>query len=193
MSGRGLKAGGVFSLPIDDRQGAVLATQHLIELGHKRIAFISGTLDHPDAQERLNGYRRALSEAGIAYEPKLVVPGDWHEEGGADATLRLLASRVSFTALFCVNDQTAYGACLALHRSGLNVPRDISVVGFDDLHASEYRVPPLTTVRQSIRLLGERSAEAMLQLLKGEKPRVSLPQVELVVRESTAAPSASRR
>jgi LacI family transcriptional regulator len=193
LSGRGLKAGGVFSLPIDDRQGAGLATHHLIELGHKRIAFISGTLDHPDAQDRLTGYKRALSDAGIAYDAKLVVAGDWHEEGGADATLRLLASKIPFTALFCVNDQTAYGACLALHRSGLNVPRDISVVGFDDLHSSEYRVPPLTTVRQSIRLLGERSAEAMMSLLKGEKPRVTLPEVELVVRESTAVPSASRR
>jgi LacI family transcriptional regulator len=193
LSGRGLKAGGVFSLPIDDRQGAVLATKHLIGLGHKRIAFISGTLDHPDAQERLSGYRRALSEAGVPYDAKLVVSGDWHEEGGAEATLRLLASKIPFTALFCVNDQTAYGACLALHRSGLNVPRDISVVGFDDLHSSEYRVPPLTSVRQSIRLLGERSAEAMLQLLKGERPRVTLPQVELMVRESTAVPSPSRK
>jgi LacI family transcriptional regulator len=193
LSGRGLKAGGVFSLPIEDRDGAMLATRHLIELGHRRIAFVSGTLDHPDAQERLSGYRRALSNASIPYDAKLVVPGDWHEEGGAEATRKLLASGISFTALFCVNDQTAYGACLALHRSGLTVPRDVSVVGFDDLHASEYRVPPLTTVRQSIRLLGERSAEAMLQLLKGDRPRVALPPVELVVRESTAAPSASRK
>jgi LacI family transcriptional regulator len=193
LSGRGLKASGVFSLPIEDRQGAMLATQHLVELGHRRIVFISGTLDHPDAQERLNGYRRALAEAGVPYDPKLVVAGDWHEEGGAEATKRLLALNIPFTALFCVNDQTAYGACLALHRAGLNVPRDVSVVGFDDLHSSEYRVPPLTTVRQSIRLLGERSAEAMLQLLKGERPRAALPPVELMVRESTAAPSPSRK
>lgn len=193
ISGRRLKAGGVFSLPIEDREGAVLATKHLIDLGHRRIAFIAGTVDHPDAEERLGGYRRALSDAGIPYDTKLVVPGDWHEEGGAEATKRLLESKVPFTALFCVNDQTAYGACLALHRSGLNVPRDVSVVGFDDLHASEYRVPPLTTVRQSIRLLGERSAEAMLELLNGRKPKVASPAVELMVRESTAAPSSNRK
>ena len=114
----------------------MLATRHLIELGHRRIAFIAGILDHPDATERFKGYRRALADAGIAHDPKLVVPGDFHEEGGVEATLRLLNSGTKFTALFCVNDQTAYGACLALYRSGLSVPRDVSVVGFDDLHAS---------------------------------------------------------
>ncbi len=192
LGGRSLKAAGVLSLPIEDRQGAMLATKHLIELGHRRIAFIAGILRHPDAEERLAGYRRALADAGIVYDPKIVVPGDFHEEGGVDATLRLIASRAAFTALFCVNDQTAYGACLALHRSGLNVPRDVSVVGFDDLHSSSYRVPPLTSVRQSVRTLGERCAEAMLRLLKNERPRVSLPPVELIVRESTAVPNPSR-
>jgi LacI family transcriptional regulator len=188
VSGRNLKAPGVFSLQVDDERGAQLATQHLVELGHRRIAFIAGILDHPDASLRYKGYRRALTDAGIAHDPKLVMPGDFHEEGGVEATLRLLNSGAKFTALFCVNDQTAYGACLALHRSGLNCPRDVSVVGFDDLHSSTYRVPPLTSVRQSIRVLGESSGAAMLQLLAGDKPSISLPQVELIVRESTAAP-----
>ena len=188
VSGRSLKAPNIFSLQVDDEQGARLATRHLIELGHRRIAFIAGILDHADASLRFKGYRRALEEAGIAHDPKLVVPGDFHEEGGVDATLRLLKSGNKFTALFCVNDQTAYGACLALHRSGLNCPRDVSVVGFDDLHSSTYRVPPLTSVRQSIRVLGESSGAAMLQMLQGERPDIALPQVELIVRESTAAP-----
>lgn len=193
LSGRRLKAPGVFAMPIEDQQGAMLATRHLIELGHRQIAFIAGIPNHPDAVERLNGYRRALAEAGIAYDPKLVVAGDFLEEGGMEATLRLLGSGSKFTALFCVNDQTAYGACLALYRSGLGVADDVSVVGFDDLHSSSYRVPPLTTVRQSIRVLGERSAEAMLQLLKNKRPRISLPQVELIVRESTGAPNPARQ
>lgn len=193
VSGRRLKASGIFSLPIEDRQGAVLATRHLIGLGHRRIAFIAGILNHPDAVERLSGYRRALADAGIAYDPKLVVSGDFLEDGGVDATLRLLGSRSKFTALFCVNDQTAYGACLALYRSGLSVPGDVSVVGFDDLHSSSYRVPPLTTVRQSIRVLGESSAEAMLQLLQDKRPRIALPPVELMVRESTGAPNPARQ
>jgi LacI family transcriptional regulator len=193
LSGRRLKAPGIFAMPIDDQRGAMLATQHLVELGHRHIAFIAGIPDHPDAVERLKGYRRALADAGIAYEPKRVVPGDFLEQGGMDATLRLLGSGVRFTALFCVNDQTAYGACLALHRNALAVPRDVSVVGFDDLPSSSYRVPPLTTVRQSVRVLGERSAEAMLQLLKNERPRTTLPQVELIVRESTGAPNPARQ
>jgi LacI family transcriptional regulator len=188
VSARSLKAPGIFSLPVDDERGAMLATRHLIELGHRRIGFISGILDHPDASLRYKGYRRALAEAGIPHDPRLVVPGDFHEEGGVAATLRLLDSGIRFTALFCVNDQSAYGACLALYRRGLNCPRDVSVVGFDDLHSSSYRVPPLTTVRQSIRVLGESSGAAMLQMLNGETPNISLPQVELIVRESTAAP-----
>ncbi|MBM0103725.1 LacI family DNA-binding transcriptional regulator [Steroidobacter sp. S1-65] len=188
VTARNLKAPGIFSLPVDDERGGMLATQHLIGLGHRRIAFIAGILDHPDASLRYKGYRRALAEAGIPHDPKLVVPGDFHEEGGVEATRRLLASGHKFTALFCVNDQSAYGACLALYRAGLNCPRDVSVVGFDDLHSSSYRVPPLTTVRQSIRVLGESSGAAMLQLLQGEQPNISLPQVQLVVRESTAAP-----
>lgn len=193
LSGRRLKAPGIFSLPIEDQQGAILATRHLIELGHRRIAFIAGIPNHPDAVERLGGYRRALADAGIAYDPKLVAPGDFHEEGGVQATQQLLNSRSRFTALFCVNDQTAYGACLALYRGGLSVPGDVSVVGFDDLHSSSYRVPPLTTVRQSIRVLGESSAEAMLQLLNHKRPRIALPQVELMVRESTGAPNPARQ
>jgi LacI family transcriptional regulator len=188
VSGRSLTAPNIFSLQVDDEQGARLATRHLIELGHKRIAFIAGILDHPDASLRFKGYRRALADAGIPHDPKLVVPGDFHEEGGVEATLRLLKSGHKFTALFCVNDQTAYGACLALYRSGLNCPRDVSVVGFDDLHSSSYRVPPLTSVRQSIRVLGESSGAAMLQMLQGEQPDISSPRVELIVRESTAAP-----
>jgi LacI family transcriptional regulator len=98
----------------------------------------------------------------------------------------LLDSKAKFTALFCVNDQTAYGACLALYRRGLSVPRDVSVVGFDDLPSSAYRLPPLTSVRQSIGELGERSAQAILHLLTGRRPRIVAPPLELVRRESTA-------
>ena len=102
------------------------------------------------------------------------------------ATRSLLESGVKFSAIFCVNDQTAYGACLALFRKGLAVPRDVSVVGFDDLPSSAYRLPPLTSVRQSIGELGEQSAEAILQLIAGQRPKITPRPVELVVRESTS-------
>lgn len=186
VTGRRLRAPGIFSLQIDDQHGAGLAMRHLIDLGHRKIAFIAGSENHPDAMERLGGYRKTLEEAGLTFDPMLVGVGDWHEEGGLRATTELLDSKVKFTALFCVNDQTAYGACLALYRRGLSVPGDVSVVGFDDLPSSAYRMPPLTSVRQSIGELGERSAEAILQLLTGRRPRMLPPPLELVRRESTA-------
>lgn len=187
VTGRRLRAPGLFSMQIEDRQGAVLAVQHLIDLGHRKIAFITGSENHPDALERFEGYKKSLVNAGIQFDPKLVAVGDWHEEGGLRATLELLTSKAKFTALFCVNDQTAYGACLALYREGLSVPRDVSVMGFDDLPASAYRLPPLSSIRQSIGELGDRSAQALLQLIAGERPRFMAPPLELVVRESTAS------
>jgi len=189
VTGRLLRAKGLFSMQVDDRHGALLAMRHLLELGHKRIAFVTGFANHPDANERLQGYKSALAGAGIGFDPQLVVPGDFHEEGGMRAVYTLMDSGVKFTAMFCVNDQTAYGACLALFRRGVGVPKDVSVVGFDDLPASTYRVPPLTCVRQSVQQLGECSAEAILQLIAGRRPQIILPPVELVVRESTGGVS----
>lgn len=187
VTGRLLRAKGLVSMQVDDRNGAVLAMKHLLDLGHRRIAFVTGFANHPDANERLAGYKDALAAAGVGFDPQLVVPGDFHEEGGMRAVYQLLDSGVQFTAMFCVNDQTAYGACLALFRKGLRVPEQVSVVGFDDLPASTYRVPPLTSVRQSVHKLGECSAEAVLQLIAGRRPQIHLPPVELVVRESTSA------
>jgi LacI family transcriptional regulator len=185
VTGRSLKSPAVCSLPIDDRVGAVLAMRHLTGLGHGRIAFITGSENHPDALQRLAGYRAGLQEAKIPFDPSLVATGDWHEEGGLRATIRLVESGRDFTALFCINDQTAHGAYLGLFRKGLSVPEDISVVGFDDLPSSSYTLPPLTSVRQSVGLLGERSVEGILALIAGQRPRVQSPAVEIVVRDST--------
>ena len=185
VTGRHLPAPHTYSLPIKDRLGAMLAMRHLIGLGHRRIAFIAGSENHPDALERLAGYREALQEARISFDPRLVARGDWQEEGGLIATTQLLEAGRAFTAVFCVNDQTAHGAYLALFRHGLKVPEDVSVVGFDDLPSSSYSLPPLTSVRQSVRVLGERAAEAVLALAAGRRPQVESPPVELVVRDST--------
>src|ERR1700688_3414158 len=186
VTGRLLRAKGISSMQVDDRNGAILAVRHLLDLGHKRIAFVAGFENHPDANKRLAGYKSALAAAGIAFDPQLIVPGDFHEEGGMRAVYQLMDSGVEFTAMFCVNDQTAYGACLALFRKGKRVPEDVSVVGFDDLPSSTYRIPPLTSVRQSVQHLGECSAEAILQLIAVRRPQINLPAVELVVRESTS-------
>jgi len=185
VTGRRLAGPGLASLKADDEEGARLATRHLAGLGHRRIAFLAGPGDNLDAREREAGYRRALAEAGIAFDAGLVATGDFHESGGLQAVNRLLDRGARFTALFCANDQMAQGACLALARRGLRVPADVSVVGFDDLPGSSYTIPPLTTVRQSVFTLGECAARALLEMIGGRAPRLALPAVELVVREST--------
>lgn len=184
-TGRTLKAPGLFSLAFDNVEGGRLATRHLIELGHQRIAFIAGDADHPDANDRHRGYRLALQDAGIAYDPALVVPGEYHEVSGLLAVDRLLESRQRFTAIFAANDQMACGASLGLHRRSLRVPEDVSLVGFDDLPTSMYTLPPMSTVHQPAYELGRLAATAMLQLLAGATPTVSVPVPRLIARESS--------
>lgn len=188
-TGRRLKAPNLFSLDFDNFEGARLATEHLISLGHRRIAFIAGNAEHPDANERLRGYRAGLQAAGIAYEAGLVVPGLFHEESGMLATHRLLDTRQRFTALFAANDQMALGACLALQRRSLRVPQDVSVMGFDDVSMARYSIPPLSTIHHPAYELGQGAAAAMLRLLSGEKPDFSLPGPRVVARESTGTPA----
>ena len=184
VTGRSLKSPGLFSLNFDNFEGGRLATSHLIELGHRRIAFVSGDQDHPDANERLRGYRAAIEAAGLGYEPRLVVQGAFSEESGLEAVNKLVCGGERFSAIFAANDQMAHGAMLGLHRHGLRVPDDISVVGFDDLPISVYAIPPLSTVHQPAYELGWLAAAAMLQLLAGEKPSITLPNPRLIVRES---------
>ena len=188
-TGRRLKAPNLFSLDFDNFEGARLATEHLISLGHRRIAFIAGNAEHPDANERLRGYRAGLQAAGIAYDAGLVVPGLFHEESGMLATHRLLDTRQRFTALFAANDQMALGACLALQRRSLRVPQDVSVMGFDDVSMARYSIPPLSTIHHPAYELGQGAAAAMLRLLRGEKPDFSLPGPRVVARESTGTPA----
>lgn len=183
--GRQLAGPQLYSFSFDNRLGARLATQHLIDQGHRRIAFIAGDLVHDDAVDRQNGYIDALTSAGIAFDPSLVVQSDFTEAGGLLAVSRLLEKDTHFTALFASNDQMAIGACLGLHRRNVRVPDDVSLIGFDDLIMARYAMPPLTTVRQSVYEIGSEAAKAMLALLRGDTPRVELPQPELVVREST--------
>ena len=187
VTGRRLKATNLVSLDFDHREGARQATQHLLELGHRRIAFIGGVAEHPDAVEREQGYRLALGAAGVRVDPALVVPGAFTEHSGVQAVERLLERRVRFTAIFAANDQMALGAALALYRAGKRVPDDVSLVGFDDVAGSLYAVPPLTTVHNPIQEIGELAARAMLALLAGEKARVEVPAPRLIVRESTRA------
>jgi LacI family transcriptional regulator len=185
VTGRELKAPGLFTLNFDNFEGARLATQHLIQLGHRRIAFISGDADHPDAAERLRGYRSAMQEMGIAPDPALIVPGDYREQSGLLAVESLLQTHQRFTAIFAANDQMALGAALGLKRRSLRVPEDVSIVGFDDLAASLYAIPPLSSVLQPTYDMGRLAASAMLELLAGRVPNQQLPAPRLMARESS--------
>lgn len=183
--GRDLKAPGLYALHFDDFEGGRLATHHLLSLGHRRIAFIAGDPRHPDAQERLRGYRAALAAAGLRLDEALVVPGQYTEDSGRMAVERLLESREPFTAIFAANDQMAFGAGLALHRRKLRVPDDISLVGFDDVASALYCIPPLSTVHHPVYELGQLAASAMLQLLAGETPTAQLPAPRFIARDSS--------
>lgn len=192
VTGRTLNGPGLFSLDFDNFSGGRMATEHLIDLGHRRIALITGDPLHPDSNERLRGYRAALEKARIAYDPALVVVGDYTESSGLRAVERLTEGRQPFTAIFAANDQMASGAVLGLHHRGVRVPDDVSIVGFDDLPTSLYAVPPLSTIHQSSYEQGRLSAQAMLQMLAGTRPNVTVPLPRLIARESSARLLAKR-
>ena len=185
VTGRNLRKPNLWGIDFDNHEGACLAVRHLHALGHRRIAFISGPLDHADAEQRLNGYRAELKALKLSFDERCVIKGDFSEPGGYRAAQQLIQSGVKFSGLIAANDQMAYGARLALSRAGLRVPEDVSLVGFDDLPHSAYTLPPLTTVRQSIYEVGAQAALAVMQMLSGEHTPLDQIPAELVVREST--------
>jgi len=185
VTGRRVEGERLHSLDFDSTAGARLATDYLVGQGHRRIAFISGPADHPDAVQRLEGYKAALAAGKIPFSPRLVAAGDYQESGGLAAIDAMLDARVEFTAVFAANDQTAYGAMLALYRRGLKVPQDVSVVGFDDLPTSAFTIPPLTSVHRFTDEIGDAAAEAMIDLIEGRTPQARTPAPMLAIREST--------
>jgi DNA-binding LacI/PurR family transcriptional regulator len=173
---------------VDNRLGGRLATQHLIDLGHDRIAHVTGARTLRISEDRLAGFRDALAAIGVTPDPRLVAEGGFTEEGGYDATRTLLETGEEFTAVFAANDLSALGVLHALAESGRRVPEDVSVVGFDDLRLSAYTTPPLTTIRQPAAEIGQRATELLIDLTHGRRVRKlrHLLEPELVVRASTA-------
>lgn len=170
---------------LDNERGGELATEHLLATGHERIAHLAGPLYYPDARSRLHGYRRALERAGGVYDERYVVEADFHEQGGYDATLRLLARGVAFDAIVSANDQMAAGSLQALRENGFSVPDDVSVIGFDDVLFARYLTPTLTTVRQPLEEMGRAAARIALAVLDGKETEVRRRfDPTLVVRES---------
>ncbi len=176
----------VHSVMIANEDGSRAATEHLIELGHRRIAYVGDRSGYQTETERLEGYKRALSAAGIEFDAKLAVHGDGRPEAAVEAMNGLLKLADPLTAVCCYNDLTALGAMRAIWARGLRVPEDVSVTGFDDLFFAGYLEPPLTTVRQPMRRMGQIAMENLLKLMSGED---SVAQVkvdaELIVRGST--------
>lgn len=175
------------TIAIDNRAAARLAVSHLAALGHRRIGHVLGPAGNVLTTEREAGFRAALEERGLALDEAWLFSGDFSLASGAAAAKAWLALAERPTALFCANDESAMGFIAALHRAGVETPRHVSVVGFDDIALSEHYIPPLTTIRQPRGEMGAAAARAVIAMIEGRDvdARVVLP-AELVVRGSTA-------
>lgn len=172
------------SASIDNFQGAALATKHLIELGHKNIAHISGPANWIDSQDRAAGYTATMLNAGLK---PLVIQGDWEIGTGYRLATEIKFAERGITAVFAANDHLAFGVMRACQEQGLNVPVDLSVVGFDDIPEAAFWNPALTTLRQDFAGLGDRAISLLLSNLSGEgKNEAPNPMPEFVLRSSTS-------
>ena len=170
-----------------DRQGAYDMTQHLLELGHRRIGFIMGDPGHRASHDRLEGYKAALESHRIPPDPDLIKQGDFHFESGQRLGQELLTMTPRPTAIFAGNDNMAVGVLSVAHRFGIAVPEELSVAGFDDVRLAYQVWPPLTTVRQPIQEAARRATSLLVELLENKSPDPIQYELEttLVIREST--------
>ena len=176
----------IYSIVTDDFAGACYAVEHLVSLGHKKIGFINGPEILASSTERLNGYKHVLKKMNIPFDEAIVFNGDTSIESGYNITKQYLKIQ-EVSAIFTGSDLMAIGAISAINESGLNVPNDISLVGFDDMPFSSYLNPPLTTVRQHAFQKGNLAASMLVSIMEGQpvEQQIKMP-VELVVRKSTA-------
>jgi len=188
---------GVTNIAVDNTKATFAALEHLVQFGHRDIAFFKGHRGSSDTEYRWKGVLRAAAKLGVEVRPELTIqlqrevehPQPSVPEEGYVTAQELLAARRRFTALFAFNDISAIGAVRAFRDAGLRVPEDISVVGFDDIQAAAYLTPRLTTVRQPLRQMGEMAAKQLLKRISnadGKVPQLISMAPELVVRESTA-------
>jgi len=180
----------VSSIRCDDRDGGYRATRYLIDLGHTAIATLSGPSNEECAIDRLEGYRQALSHAGLSWDPALAVGGDWSVTSGYRATQRLLQTARKFSAIFAQNDRMAIGAIRALQEAGRRVPDDVSLIGFDDIPVASYLDPPLTTLHQVLEESGRQAARLLIETIHNPQrpPAQVLIPARLVERASCAPP-----
>ena len=177
------------SVIVDDRHGAHLAVEHLVKLGHRRIAYINGPHDWASSKERLVGYQDVLAQYGIPSDPALVEEGTWEVQSGYVATKKFLVVRDSPTAIFAANDLMALGAIYAIQDAGLNVPKDIAVVGYDDRDLASFSNPTITTVCPPSFEMGQLAAQLILNRLENQIEIEDPIRVQgrLIIRESCGA------
>ena len=170
----------------DDQEGGALGARHLIELGHRRIGLINGPSHYEATQLRLDGYRQALSEAGLSFDPSLVRVGRWRQTAGYRLTHELMALAEPPTAILCMSDILAFGAVDALRELGLRIPEDVSLVGFDNRILAGQQRPPLTTVALPLYEMGKLAGQLLIATIQGKEPRAEVHRVPcyLVERDS---------
>ena len=180
------------SVLIDNIEGGIKATDHLINLGHKNIAFIGGDIKHPSIHDRFDGYKRALQKAGIKFDYDLCITDEEYtgKENGCNAAKKLLAKKKKITAIFACNDAMAIGTMQCLKSIGYKIPEDISLVGFDDVDIAKSLSPPLTTIRVPKEDLGIEALKMLHNRLKNSnaESKKKIVPVELIVRDSTSRP-----
>ncbi len=180
------------SVRSDNVEGARLAVRHLYDLGHRKIAHVTGPEDNVLTHARREGMLQERSRLGLPVHENWIIRGDFSLNSGRMAAQRILAMDDRPTAVFCASDQVAFGLISTLSAHGVRVPEDISVIGFDDIELSEYYIPALTTIRQDRRALGAKAASLLLDCIDPDKADREIPsspvyvEVELVVRSSAA-------
>ncbi|GHO86304.1 ribose operon repressor RbsR [Dictyobacter formicarum] len=173
----------------DYKGGAIQATEHLLQLGHRRIAFFPGSLFSITGTERFMGYQQAMASAGLSVDQRLVCQSGWETQDAYQAALALLAERRDFTAIVANSDMMAFGILRALEERNMRVPEDVSVIGFDDIDRSQYSDPPLSTICQDKQAIGQGAVERLLQLMRGEESVSPLVvPTKLTARASTSTP-----
>jgi DNA-binding LacI/PurR family transcriptional regulator len=177
----------VFRIQLNNRRGAYLATRHLIDRGHRKIAILTGTRGRYDTEERLNGYYKALREAGHSVDPSLTFEGDWTAETAFSLFSDTNTIKPAFTAVFSQSDIMAVGLISALKKRGLRVPQDIAVVGFDNIDIGRYMDPPLSTIDHKLFYTGSQGIHMLIDAIEGkgrEQKKILIP-TELVIRDSS--------
>jgi DNA-binding LacI/PurR family transcriptional regulator len=178
----------ICSVSLDDEKVAYEATRHLLDLGHTSIALVTGPMEEDCSQDRAEGYRRALSEAGIAFDESMIIEGDWTATSGQDALLSFIELGRVPTAVFAQNDRMAMGVMSAAREAGIKVPSQLAVIGVDDMPLSSYFDPPLTTMRQDIPRIGREATRMLLDMIQKKTTNTCDLKLnaELVVRQSTS-------